>query len=176
MHGVDILWRVSCSCTHSNTHSCKIHTQHPSLFVEWGRQWKITHLDGRELVIKTRPGQVIQCEISDEASGRTLPYICQVANEGMPSAGNPFVKGHLYVAFHVQFPKTLPANIVDQLRTLLPDPDVAEPYNAETTEEHLLDEADLRLFGKGGAASSSNEYDSDDDERGGRQGVQCQQS
>lgn len=38
-----------------------------------------------------------------------------------------------------------------------------------------MDEADLRHFGKGGAATNNNEYDSDE-ERGGQQGVQCQQS
>ena len=38
-----------------------------------------------------------------------------------------------------------------------------------------MDEADLRHFGKGGAAQQNNEYDSDDEE-GGPQGVQCQQS
>lgn len=38
-----------------------------------------------------------------------------------------------------------------------------------------MDEADLRHFGKGGAATNNSEYDSDE-ERGGQQGVQCQQS
>jgi DnaJ homolog subfamily A member 2 len=138
-------------------------------------QWKIHHLDGRDIVIKTRPGQIIECEVQDEETGRTLPYITVVPNEGMPSLGNPFVKGNLYVAFHVKFPKTLPPDIMAQLNKLLPDADMAEDYDPETTEEHFMDEADLRHFGKGGAALQNNEYDSDD-EGAGQQGVQCQQS
>ena len=138
-------------------------------------QWKIKHLDGRDVVIKTRPGQIIQCEAQDEETGRTLPYITMVKGEGMPSLGNPFVRGNLYVAFHVKFPTTLEPEVVGKLRDLLPDADMPEDYDLETVEEHFMDEADLRHFGKGGAAVHNNEYDSDDDEDG-PQGVQCQQS
>mmetsp|Transcript_9186 Transcript_9186/g.17522 ORF Transcript_9186/g.17522 Transcript_9186/m.17522 type:complete len:420 (+) Transcript_9186:327-1586(+) len=139
-----------------------------------GFTWKVKHLDGREVAIKTRPGQVIESETTDEESGRTLPFIMMVKDEGMPSHGNPFVKGNLYVAFHVKFPTTLSADVVKQLKKILPDPDMEEDYDPEQVEEHFLDIADLRHFGKGGAAVHSNEYDSDDE--GGAQGVQCQQS
>jgi len=126
------------------------------------------------VVIKTRPGQVIQCESQDDESGRTLPYITMVKGEGMPSLGNPFVKGNLYVAFHVKFPATLEPDVISKIRDLLPDADMPEDYDVDKVEEHLMDEADLRHFGKGGAAVHNNEYDSDEDE--GQQGVQCQQS
>jgi DnaJ family protein A protein 2 len=141
-----------------------------------GFHWKIKHLDQREIVIKTRPGQIIECETTDQETGRTLPYITMVKGEGMPSKGNPFVKGNLYVAFHVQFPKTLPADVIVKIRDLLPDADMPEDYDIEHVEEHFMDEADLRHFGKGGAEMRSNEYDSDDEEGGGAHGVQCQQS
>jgi DnaJ family protein A protein 2 len=140
-----------------------------------GFTWKVKHLDGRDIVIKTRPGQVIQCESKDDESGRTLPYITKVKDEGMPSHGNPFVKGHLYIAFHVKFPTYLEPDVVKELNKLLPDADIEEEYDPETVEEHFMDEADLRHFGKGGATVHNNEYDSDDEE-GGQQGVQCQQS
>lgn len=139
-------------------------------------QWKITHLDGREIVIKTRPGQIIEAEVKDDASGRTLPYIMLIPNEGMPSLGNPFIKGGLYVAFHINFPKSLSPEVIQQLNTLLPDADIVPEYDPETVEEHYLDTADLRNFGKGGAAQNNNEYDSDDEQGGGGQQVQCQQS
>jgi len=93
----------------------------------------------------------------------------------MPSQGNPFVRGNLYIAFHVEFPKQLDKETIDALRKLLPKADIEEEYDPEKTEEHFMDAADLRHFGKGGAAVSGSEYDSDDDE-GGPQGVQCQQS
>ena len=145
-----------------------------SLFPFGRLQWKIKHLDGRDIVIKTRPGQVIEAETTDEETGRTLPYITSVKDEGMPSLGNPFVKGNLYIAFHVKFPKTLEADVVKQLKSLLPDANLDEEYDPEQVEEHFMEFADLRHFGKGGAAMSGSEYDSD--EEGGQQGVQCQQS
>ena len=117
---------------------------------------------------------MIESETTDEETGRTLPFIMSVKDEGMPSHGNPFVKGSLYVAFHVKFPTTLSPNVVSQLKKILPDPDMEEDYDPEQVEEHFLDVADLRHFGKGGAAIHNNEYDSDDE--GGPQGVQCQQS
>lgn len=134
----------------------------------------MTHLDGRQIVIKTRPGQIIEAETTDNESGRTLPYITVVKDEGMPSLGNPFVKGNLFIAFHVKFPKTLDPEIVKQLKNLLPDADLDEDYDPEEVEEHFMEFADLRHFGKGGAAASGGEYDSD--EEGGQQNVQCQQS
>ncbi|GAX18209.1 DnaJ homolog subfamily A member 2 [Fistulifera solaris] len=139
-----------------------------------GFTWKIKHLDGRQVVIKTRPGQIIECETTDAESGRTLPYITMVKDEGMPSLGNPFVKGNLYIAFHVKFPQKLEPDVIKQLRNILPDADIEEEYDPEQVEEHFMDVADLRHFGKGGAVSQQSEYDSDDEDRQG--GVQCQQS
>lgn len=92
----------------------------------------------------------------------------------MPSQGNPFVKGNLYIAFHVKFPKALDPEVISTLRKILPDADIEEEYDPEEVEEHFMEPADLKHFGKGGAAVSSSEYDSD--EEGGPQGVQCQQS
>lgn len=140
-----------------------------------GFSWKIKHLDGREIVIKTKPGQIIQCETTDEETGRTLPYITMVKDEGMPSQGNPFIKGNLYIAFHVKFPATLNPEAIAAIRSLLPDVDVQEEYDPEEVEEHFMEEAQLKHFGKGGAVQADNEYDSDD-EAGGPQPVQCQQS
>lgn len=93
----------------------------------------------------------------------------------MPSLGNPFVKGCLYIAFHVRFPQTLSPDVITQLNKLLPDADIHEDYDTEIVEEHFMDEADLRHFGKGGAVANANEYDSDE-EQGRQEGVQCQQS
>lgn len=97
----------------------------------------------------------------------------QVPNEGMPSRGNPFVKGNMYVVFHVKFPTSVSADVAEQLRKLLPGANEEAEYDPMEVEEHLLVEADLRLFGKGGAEEHGGEYDSDDEGQG---GVQCQQS
>ena len=103
-----------------------------------------------------------------------MPYMTVVANEGMPSKGNPFVKGNLYVCFHVKFPTKIDPKIAEKLRELLPEPNQEEEYDPMEVEEHFMEPGDLRHFGKGGAAAAGNDYDSDD-EMGG-QGVQCQQS
>merc|ERR1712137_1136189 len=53
-----------------------------------GFSYKFKHLDGRDVVIKTKPGEVIQAEVQDPSTGRTMPYMTMVSNEGMPSRGN----------------------------------------------------------------------------------------
>ncbi len=86
--------------------------------------------------------------------------------------------GGLPFGFRVRFSedKSLPENVVAQLKKLLPEPDVEEEYDPMEVEEVHLKEADLRSFGKGGVHRESMEaHDSDDDE-GGARPLQCQQS
>ena len=137
-----------------------------------GFEWKITHLDKREIIIKSKPGEVIKAEASDRR-----PFVKIVAGEGMPSYGNPFVKGNLYVLFTVEFPDDdeLQADQVEALRKILPGAAMAVEYDPETAEVAHLEHADVKNFGKGGAAGQGSAYDSDDDE-GGPQQVQCNQS
>lgn len=97
----------------------------------------------------------------------------QVLNEGMPSRGNPFVKGNLYLIFHVEFPSSISLEVAEQLRKLLPGANLEEEYDAMEVEEHFLVDADLRHFGKGGAEERTEEEDSDNEGSG---NVQCQQS
>uniref|UniRef100_A0A7S1BX49 J domain-containing protein n=3 Tax=Corethron hystrix TaxID=216773 RepID=A0A7S1BX49_9STRA len=136
-----------------------------------GFQWMITHLDGRKIVVKSNPGEIIR----PEAIGGK-PYVKIVRDEGMPSHGNPFVKGNLYVLFRVDFPVDgeLSTDAMDSLRKLLPNPSMELEYDPEEVEEHDMVEADVKAFGSGGAATHTNEYDSD--EEGGGRPVQCQQS
>lgn len=129
-----------------------------------GFTWKIKHLDGRVLVVKSRPGEIIKPEMNTKEA---LPFVKVLKEEGMPSRGNPFVKGDLYVMFRVSFPEDneLPEDVVQQLRKLLPQPDEPEEYDPMEVEEVHLNSADLRSFGKGGAAmDSNNAHDSDDEE------------
>ena len=143
-----------------------------------GFEWKIEHLDGRNLIVRSRPGEIIRPETSDRK-----PFVKIIPNEGMPSHGNPFVKGNLYVLFTVEFPTdgSLNESVVAALKQLLPKPsndtsmeDV--DMDAETTEIVHLDSGDVKLFGKGGATAHSSNYDSDEEGAGGPQPVQCQQS
>jgi DnaJ family protein A protein 2 len=136
-----------------------------------GFEWTVTHLDKREIVIQSRPGEVIQPE---SLGGQ--PFVKKISGEGMPSKGNPFVKGDLYVLFTVDFPKDgeLSEDILDVLRKTLPNPKMDLSYDEEQVEICHLDGADVKNFGKGGAAIHDNSYDSDDE--GGQQNVECRQS
>ena len=64
----------------------------------------------------------------------------------MPSIGNPFVKGNLYIIFRVVFPtdNSLSPEQVAALKTILPDPDMDVEYDSEIVEEVHMSEADLR--------------------------------
>ena len=137
-----------------------------------GFEWTITHLDKREIIIKSKPGEVIKAEADSQR-----PFVKIVPSEGMPSHGNPFVKGDLYVLFRVEFPSDgeLKPDQVEGLKKLLPGAAMAVDYDPETAEIAHLEHADVKNFGKGGVQSHDSAYDSDDDE-GGPQQVQCQQS
>jgi len=135
-----------------------------------GFQWKLVHLDGRDFIIKSRPGEIIKPE-----SGGTKPFVKVLKDEGMPSYGNPFVRGDLYVLFRVRFPNDgdLSNDVIKVLRNLLPDP-AMEIDDAEEIEEVHLDQTDVKCFGKGGASAQRDAYDSDEEQAG--ESVQCHQS
>lgn len=136
-----------------------------------GFEWTVQHLDKREIVIKSRPGEVIKPE---SIGGQ--PFVKVVSGEGMPSKGNPFVKGDLYVLFTIEFPRDgeLGEETVNVLKKTLPNPKMDIEYDEDTAEICHLDSADVKNFGKGGAAVQDSNYDSDDDN--GQQNVECRQS
>jgi len=141
-----------------------------------GFEWKIEHLDGRDLVVRSTPGEVIKPETNDRR-----PFTKIIPNEGMPSHGNPFVKGNLYVLFTVEFPSDgdLDAKTIEQLKKILPSPKSTTmdvDYDADTTEIVHCEASDVTQFGKGGVSNQGGEYDSDEEGGGGAQPVQCQQS
>jgi len=74
-----------------------------------GVEFEVKHLDGRYLTVKNKPGQVVKPN-----------QVLEVPKEGMPRNGNPFDKGALLVQFEVEFPDSIPANVVNQLQQLLP--------------------------------------------------------
>lgn len=142
-------------------------------------------LDNTDLVLTTRPGEVIgpdavQC----------------VRGHGMPRHGNPFQFGDLYVKFEIQFPESgsLSERDVAALSSALPQtPDCMifsnpSEYSSskmdedgEATVEHAeLETVDLEVKMREAEARErahkSAAYDSDDEDTGGRgQRVQCAQ-
>ncbi|OEL26648.1 Chaperone protein dnaJ 2 [Dichanthelium oligosanthes] len=71
-----------------------------------GFQFIVTHLDGRQLLVKSNPGEIIK-------PGQHKA----INDEGMPQHGRPFVKGRLFVEFNVEFPES-GALSPDQCRVL----------------------------------------------------------
>jgi DnaJ family protein A protein 2 len=138
-----------------------------------GFEWIVDHLDKRQIVIQSRPGEVIKPET---LGGQ--PFVKIVSGEGMPSKGNPFVKGNLYVLFRVEFPNDgeLDDATISTLKKTLPNPMMELEYNEEEVEICHLDSADVKNFGKGGAAVQDDGYDSDDGEGSGPGNVECRQS
>jgi len=119
-----------------------------------GVRFAITHLDGRVLIIKSAPGEVIKPD-----------SIKQVEGEGMPRYKNPFEKGNMFIKFKVEFPDTLNLDVVKQLETLLP-PKRAAPQTTEMSdniEEVTLTEPDFQKE----SARRREAYDDDEEEQRG---------
>ncbi|KAJ0110828.1 hypothetical protein Patl1_00148 [Pistacia atlantica] len=76
-----------------------------------GFQFALIHLDGRQLLIKSNPGEIIK------------PGQYKAINdEGMPHHQRPFMKGRLYIHFNVEFPESgiLSPDQCRSLETILP--------------------------------------------------------
>lgn len=130
-----------------------------------GFETQVKHLDDRVLLLKTKPGDVIKPNSFKAVQG-----------EGMPTHGNPFVKGQLVVLFKIEFPEpnTLTDSQQKQLEKVFTRPASSQNEMNVDAEECLLNDFDAEAAQ---AQAQREAYDSDDERRGGAggQGVQCQQ-
>jgi len=130
-----------------------------------GFQFIVNHLDGRKILVKTLPGDIIKHMDARE-----------IRNEGMPVFSRPYEHGNLYIKFKVKFPTKLSAPQIEKLRTCLPDlvPPPTE-IDLETATMTDVDEDNLKQDRYKGHPSG-NAYDESDEEEGhGGGGVQCAQ-
>ncbi|KAK7241361.1 heat shock protein [Aureococcus anophagefferens] len=137
-----------------------------------GFKFVVRQLDGRQLLIQSKPGQIVRPEVQ-----QGVPYVMCVDGEGMPKHGNPFDKGRLFVLFTIIFPPnySLGEDQVALLKQALPKALNDEPYDENEIEDAMLEEINLDELGKGQGATGEEE--DDDDEAGGNgQRVQCAQS
>ncbi|XP_024403577.1 dnaJ protein homolog isoform X2 [Physcomitrium patens] len=76
-----------------------------------GFQFSLTHLDGRQLLIKSKPGEIVK-----------PGQFKAINDEGMPHYQRPFEKGRLYLHFTVDFPKSgsLTMDRCDAIEDILP--------------------------------------------------------
>lgn len=118
-----------------------------------GFRFVVTHLDGRRLLVKSDPGQVVK-------PGQSKA----IDDEGMPVYGRPFLKGRLYVTFDVEFPApgALAPEACRALLTVLP-PD-ERVFELEECEEITLCDVDVEEMMMDEESDDDCEvYDSDSD-------------
>ncbi|CAD5324815.1 putative terminal organelle assembly protein TopJ [Arabidopsis thaliana] len=134
-----------------------------------GFQFVLTHLDGRSLLIKSNPGEVVKPD-SYKA----------ISDEGMPIYQRPFMKGKLYIHFTVEFPDSLSPDQTKALEAVLPKPSTAQLSDMEIDEceETTLHDVNIEDEMRRKAQAQREAYDDDDeddDHPGGAQRVQCAQ-
>ncbi|CAH9134493.1 unnamed protein product [Cuscuta epithymum] len=127
----------------------------------------LTHLDGRQLLIKSKPGEVVK---PDEFKA--------INDEGMPAYQRPFIKGKLYIRFVVDFPDSLSQEQVELLESILPPR--PNPLHSEMEidecEETTLHNVNIEEEMRRKREEAAYEEDDDDNHaHGGAQRVQCAQ-
>ncbi|KAK3034384.1 hypothetical protein RJ639_033988 [Escallonia herrerae] len=139
-----------------------------------GFQFILTHLDGRQLLIKSNPGEVVKPAIS----GKHADQFKAINDEGMPMYQRPFMKGKLYIHFTVEFPDSLSPEQVKGLQAVLPaKPSVASTdMELDECEETTLHDVNMEEeMRRKQHAHAQEAYDEDDEMPGGAQRVQCAQ-
>ncbi|KAL2945512.1 DnaJ protein-like protein ANJ1, partial [Bienertia sinuspersici] len=115
-----------------------------------GFRFVLTHLDGRQLLIKSNPGEAID-------------------DEGMPIYQRPFMKGKMYIHFTVEFPDSLSPDQVKALEAILPPKpsmsltDMELDECEETTLHNVNIEEEMR---RKQTQSHQEAYDEDDEPQG----------
>ncbi|XP_023954720.2 dnaJ homolog subfamily A member 2 [Bicyclus anynana] len=126
-----------------------------------GFEFVVKHLDGRDLLIRHSPGEVIK---PGDLKG--------IQGEGMPQHKNPFEKGNLYIKFEVTFPENHFANEEElkKIESILPPRPVFVMPTGEDVEEVNMMEYTASERSRG----REEAYASDDDEHmHAGPGVQC---
>jgi len=131
-----------------------------------GFQFILSHLDGRQLLIKSQPGEVVKPD-SFKA----------INDEGMPMYQRPFMKGKLYIHFTVDFPDSLSPDQGKALLEVLPPKPQSQLTEMELDEceETTLHDVNIEEEMRRKQSQHQEAYDEDDDMHGGAQRVQCAQ-
>ncbi|KAF9676536.1 hypothetical protein SADUNF_Sadunf08G0012200 [Salix dunnii] len=129
-----------------------------------GFQFVLTHLDGRQLLIKSQLGEVVKPD-----------QFKAINDEGMPMYQRPFMRGKLYIHFSVEFPDSLSPDLCKALEAVLPPrasvqlTDMELDECEETTLHDVNIDEEMRRKQQQQAQEA---YDEDDDTPGGAQRVQ----
>lgn len=133
-----------------------------------GFQFILNHLDGRQLLIKSNPGEIIK---PDQYKA--------INDEGMPMYQRPFMKGKLYIHFTVEFPDSLSPEQCKAVESVIPARSMKQLSDMELDEceETTMHDVDIEAEMRRKQASAQEAYDEDEEmhEHGGAQRVQCAQ-
>ncbi|PHU03537.1 Chaperone protein dnaJ 3 [Capsicum chinense] len=132
-----------------------------------GFHFILTHLDGRQLLIKSNPGEVVKPD-----------QFKTINDEGMPVYQRPFMKGKLYIHFIVEFPDSLSPEQVQALEAILPARPKSQYSDMELDEceETTLHDVNMEEEMRRKQAAQQEAYDEDEEmPGGGAQRVQCAQ-
>jgi DnaJ family protein A protein 2 len=131
-----------------------------------GFQFPVTHLDNRQLLIKSSPGEIIK-----------PGQFKAINDEGMPHYQRPFMKGRLYIHFTVDFPETgsLTPDQQKMLETILPPKPASQLTDMELDEceETTLHDVNIEDEMRRKQQQQQEAYEEDEDTAGPR--VQCAQ-
>lgn len=127
----------------------------------------IPHLDGRKLIVKSKPGEVLQ----PQSGGVALKA---VEGAGMPIHGDPFQFGNLFLVLSITFPRTIEPSVAADLRALLGDvcPSEGDDLDGAEVEEVIVQDIDPLESSKRGEKKAAQAYDEDEGPPG---MVQCKQ-
>ncbi|KAJ8484324.1 hypothetical protein OPV22_016809 [Ensete ventricosum] len=130
-----------------------------------GFQFVLTHLDNRQLLIKSNPGEVVKPD-----------QFKAINDEGMPMYQRPFMRGKLYIHFTVDFPDSLTPDQCKALEAVLPPRQTSQmtAMELDECEETTLNNVNIEEEMRRKQAQSQEAYDEDDDVHGGAR-VQCAQ-
>ncbi|RWW31643.1 hypothetical protein GW17_00003736 [Ensete ventricosum] len=129
------------------------------------RNFVLTHLDNRQLLIKLNPGEVVKPD-----------QFKAINDEGMPMYQRPFMRGKLYIHFTVDFPDSLTPDQCKALEAVLPPRQTSQmtAMELDECEETTLNNVNIEEEMRRKQAQSQEAYDEDDDVHGGAR-VQCAQ-
>lgn len=132
-----------------------------------GFRLSITHLDGRRLIVSSKPGEVLQ----PKQGGMALKA---VAGAGMPFHQDPFSFGNLFLVLSIRFPRYIDPVAATDLRALLGAPSVNEslPDTDGTEEEVIAEDIDPFESSKKNDRPKTQAYDEDEMQQG---GIPCKQ-
>jgi len=129
-----------------------------------GYKFTITHLDGRQLLVSSQEGEIVE---PNSFRG--------VYDEGMPTWQRPFDKGRLFIQFKVKFPEAgeVGDDDVVMLKKCLP-PAKAVDIDMDNCDEVTCSPVDIEAEMRR-AAQREREMQDEEDERSHGGGVQCAQ-